>query len=404
MKKYLFIAIALVVIAALFLLFMQALGGDEISYKPVKENENKIFIGVYEPLTGINAEGGCQEKLGVMYANSITPTVDIEGVTYDIKLVYADNESDINVAEAAAKSLLNENISAVLGSYGSTVTLIGADVFDAAEIPAIGISCTNPDITTQHKYYYRVCFLDSFQGQTMANYAYSKELRHAAVVTQVGDAYSKGLGEYFAAEFEKLGGTVDNYTFNTVTMNFSGLISQINSSKADFVFMPSPSSSAVMFINQMRENSCMLPIFGGDTWDTASLISGTGTNGTNIFFTSQFDESGEMDISGADFVSKFSTWVKKSDERLELNGGTSEVSPVSVLAYDAYMTVVEAIKAAVSTDPKAINAALKDIEYDGVTGKISFDSNGDCGKARAFFKTINVAEEKFDTLQVSSAK
>jgi branched-chain amino acid transport system substrate-binding protein len=192
----------------------------------------------------------------------------------------------------------------------------------------------------------------------MANYAYSKELRHAAVVTQVGDAYSKGLGEYFAAEFEKLGGTVDNYTFNTVTMNFSGLISQINSSKADFVFMPSPSSSAVMFINQMRENSCMLPIFGGDTWDTASLISGTGTNGTNIFFTSQFDESGEMDISGADFVSK-SHLGKKERRETRTPRGTSEVSPVSVLAYDAYMTVVEAIKAAVSTDRKQLMRRLK---------------------------------------------
>ena len=404
MKKFLIIAIVLVVIAAVFVLFMQSLGGDDISYKPVKENENKIYIGVYEPLTGINAEGGCQEKLGVMYANSITPTVDIGGVTYDIKLVYADNQSDINTAQEAAKSLLNENVSAILGSYGSAVTLIGADVFDAAQIPAVGISCTNPDITTEHKYYYRVCFVDSFQGAAAANYAFNQQLRHAAVVTQVGDAYSKGLGEFFSAEFEDLGGSVDNYTFNTVTMNFSSLITQIKNSKADFVYIPSPSSSAVMFINQMRENDCMMPIYGGDTWDTASIISGTGTNGKNVFFTSQFDENGEMDSSGADFVSKFSTWIKKNDERLELNGGTSDVSPVSALAYDAYMTVVQAIKAADSADTKAINDALKSIEYEAVTGKIAFDSNGDCGKATAFFKTINVAEKKFDTLQVSSAK
>lgn len=402
MKKYLMLALVLVVVIALSVFLFRTFGGDKISYKP-EANENIITIGVFEPLTGINSEGGYQEKLGIMYANEICPTVKINGVTYDIKLAYADNQSEVKAAETAAQELADGGVSAVLGSYGSTVTLVGADIFDAAGIPAIGISCTNPEITLKHKNYFRVCFLDSFQGRAMADYAYSQDLRRAAVVTQVGDSYSKGLGEYFTQGFESLGGSTSQLTFNSATKNFSELIAQIKASDADFVYIPSSTETAVLFINQMRDAGLMTPIYGGDTWDTNSIISGTAVNGLNVYFSSQFDEDGDIDLSGAEFVSKFTTWLNTDDSRIVLNGGSDRVSPVSALAYDAYMVLVEAVKSAGSTEPKAIMKALPTISYEGETGNVAFDENGDCGKATAYIKTIDVTNQKFKTLQQSLA-
>lgn len=404
MKKYIFLTISLVAVIVLFVLFFRTTGGDDLSYQPVVENENKIYLGVYEPFTGLNSLGGYQEKLGIMYANSECPTVDIGGVTYDVKLVYSDNESEQHAAEKAAQDLVDREVSAVLGSYGSAVTLVGAEVFQKAKIPAVGISCTNPDITADFSCYYRVCFLDSFQGEVMANYAYSQDLRKAVVLTQVGDAYSKGLGDYFTAGFEALGGQVEHYTFNTITMSFTSLIEEIEASDADFVYMPSPTESAVMFINQMRESQNMIPIFGGDSWDTPKLISDTEDNGQSVYFTSEFDQYADIDFSGAEFVSKFSAWLGKEKSRIVLNGDTDEVAPVSALAYDAYMVLINAIKAADTADPQSIAEALKTVTYEGVCGDIAFDENGDCGKGKAFIKTINVSENRFETLQVSNAK
>lgn len=403
MKKYIFLIIAIVLAIVLFTLFFQTTGGDSLSYKPVDENENKIYIGVFEPFTGINSLGGYQEKLGIMYANEKCPTVDIGGVTYDVKLIYSDNESEQQAAAKAARGLVDKKVSAILGSYGSAVTLSGAEIFQDAKIPAVGISCTSPEITADYSCYYRVCFLDSFQGEVMANYAYTQDLRKAAVLTQVGDPYSKGLGDYFASGFEALGGQVEFYNFNTVTMSFASLIKEIEASGADFVYMPSPTESAVMFINQMREKLNMMPIFGGDTWDTAKLIRDTGNNGQGVYFTSEFDEYSDIDSSGADFVSKFSTWLSEEESRIILNGDTEDVAPVSALAYDAYMVLIKAIETAGSTAPQDIMQALKTVTHEGVCGDIAFDKNGDCGRNTAFIKTINVHMKRFETLQVSNA-
>lgn len=396
------LAIVLVVVIALSIFLFRTIGGDGLSNKP-EVNENVITIGVFEPFTGINAEGGYQEKLGIMYANEISPTVMINGVSYDVKLAFADNQSEVQAASEAAQKLADSGVSAVLGSYGSSVTLAAAEIFKTAGIPAIGISCTNPDITVEYDNYFRVCFLDSFQGNVMADFAYSHNLRKAAVVTQVGDAYSKGLGEYFTESFEKQGGSTAQLSFNSATKNFAELISDIKSSDADFVYIPSSTETAALFINQVRDAGLMIPIYGGDTWDTHTLISETGVNGQNVFFTSQFDEDGDIDLSGAEFVSNFTTWLNTDSSRIVLNGGKDSVSPVSALAYDAYMVLIEAVKSSASTDSKAILKALPTVTYEGVSGDIAFDANGDCGKATAYIKTIDVSNEKFMTLQQSFA-
>ena len=67
--------------------------------------DNVIKIGVFEPQSGDNGAGGKQEILGMQYANMLTPTVDIDGTTYDVELVYADNASANDKAPTAAQSL-----------------------------------------------------------------------------------------------------------------------------------------------------------------------------------------------------------------------------------------------------------------------------------------------------------
>lgn len=130
-----------------------------------------IKIGVFEPASGDNGAGGKQEVLGVEYANSLAPTVEIGGETYNVELMEVDNQSSTDKAVTAAQELVSKKVSIVLGSYGSGVSIAAAPTFQSASIPSIGCSCTNPAVTEANPYYFRVCFLDPFQGSVMANFA-----------------------------------------------------------------------------------------------------------------------------------------------------------------------------------------------------------------------------------------
>ena len=114
-----------------------------------------VKIGVYEPASGDNGAGGKQETLGMQYANSLTPTVEIGGTEYDVELVIVDNESSTDKGPSAAASLVGEGVSVVLGSYGSGVSIAASDVFKNAGIPAIGVTCTNPQVTQGNTHYFR---------------------------------------------------------------------------------------------------------------------------------------------------------------------------------------------------------------------------------------------------------
>ena len=153
-----------------------------------------VKIGVFEPASGDSGAGGKQEMLGMQYANSLAPTVEIGGVTYDVELVYADNGSSTDKAPSAAQELVSKGVSVVLGSYGSGVSIAGSPYFQDANIPAIGVTCTNPAVTANNSHYFRICFLDPFQGTVLANYATEKlGATIAYCLGELGNDYDTGL-------------------------------------------------------------------------------------------------------------------------------------------------------------------------------------------------------------------
>ena len=148
-----------------------ASGGDKV-----------VRIGVFEPATGDSGAGGKQEMLGMQYGNKETPTVVIGGETYNVELVYADNASDASKAPTAASQLVSQDVSLVLGTYGSSSAIAGGPIFGEAGLAAIGVTCTNPGVTAGNDYYFRICFLDPFQGTVLANFAREKFSDRKSVV------------------------------------------------------------------------------------------------------------------------------------------------------------------------------------------------------------------------------
>ncbi len=349
--------------------------------------DNVIKVGVFEPQTGENGGGGLQEVYGIRYANEERPTVTVGGTEYTIQLVEADNKSDKTEAVTAAQKLVSEGVVGVLGSYCSGVSIAAGEIFKEAQIPAIGCSCTNPQVTEGNDYYFRVCFLDPFQGTVMANFAKEEGAQKAAVITQLGDDYSSGLGAFFKNSFTSFGEVVAEEQFQTNQTDFKASLTNIKNANPDVIFAPSSIATAPLIIKQARELGITCPIMAGDTWENATIIENVGEYTQDIYLSTFFDEDG-VDEAGAAFIAGFK-------EYLTANGQSDIIPAVSALGYDAYNTLIDAIEAADSVETAAIRDAMTTIQTTGVTGAISFDENGDANKDMAFIKTVEDGGFKF---------
>ena len=358
MKKIIALLLALVMAMALV-----ACGSSD--------SGDTVKIGIFEPTSGQNGAGGKKEILGIEYANSIKPTVTINGKEYKVQLITADNASDASKAPAAAQTLISKGVSVVIGTYGSGCAIAAGPLFRDAKIPAIGTSCTNPQVTEGNDYYFRVSYIDPFQGAVMANFANKeKGSVNCALIIESGDDYSAGFGNYFQKEMERLGGKATVLEFQKGEADFSTMMATIKSAGYDGIFAPVS--------------------MAGDTWDDISIAQRTGDKATDIYFSAFFDAADESNAEGRKFVDGFTKWVAEDSTRIENNGGTAEaVSSVTPCGYDAYMAAVNAIEKAGSTEGTAIRDALAALEVKGlVTGDLKFDENGDAVKNYAVIKTI----------------
>lgn len=392
MKKFLSIALsACLVMGALAGCGSSSSSSTSSGNDASASGDNVIKIGVFEPQTGENGGGGLQEVYGIRYANQVYPTVEVGGTEYTIQLVEVDNKSDKTEAVTAAQKLVSEGVVTVLGSYGSGVSIAAGDIFAEAGIPAIGCSCTNPQVTSGNEWYFRTCFLDPFQGTVMANYAIQNGYQKAAVITQLGDDYSSGLGSFFKSAFEKLGGTiVAEEQFQTNQSDFKAILTNIKSANPDIIFAPSSITTAPLIIKQAREMGITAVIAAGDTWENATIIENAGADAEGTVFSTFYDEAAPANDEAAAFVEGFKAYLTSI--------GESDIIPaVSALGYDAYITAVQAIKDADSVDPAAIKDALKNVHVEGVTGDITFDENGDANKDMAYIKTIKDGQIVFLT-------
>ena len=384
MKKLIAVLLCLVMVVS-----MVACGGN--NNEPTETGDKVITIGVFEPTSGQNGAGGKKEILGIQYAHSLYPTVTIGGEEYKIELTYADNQSDASKAPTAAQQLVSKKVTAVIGTYGSSCAIAAGPYFEEAKIPAVGTSCTNPQVTQGNDYYFRVCFIDPFQGTVMAQYAWNKGITNAAVIVEAGDDYSAGFGNYFVQAFEGLGGKVTRIEFQTSETDFSGTMTTLAANGVTAIFSPVAIETAPYIITQARNAGITGPIMAGDTWDDISIIqrvTEAGCSIDDIYFSTFYDEKDEENEAAYNFATGFKAWLKEDPARITDNSESEEISAVTACGYDAYMAVYYALEAAQSTDGETLRNALAALDVKGlVTGDLKFDENGDAVKNYAVVKT-----------------
>ena len=404
MKKFLSVMLALAMAMSL-----AACGGsssssdnsgssDSQSSSDSTSGNKVVKLGVFEPQTGDNGAGGKQEILGMQYANYVQPTVEIGGETYDVQLEIVDNRTTPENGPSAAAELVNRGVSVVMGSYGSGVSMAGGEVFPQAGMPAIGTSCTNPNVTADCDVYFRLAFLDPFQGTVLANYAYNElGVTNAYVLGMLGSDYDQGLVYYFTQAFQELGGTVTAESFPEGTANFVSYINNAKSAGAGVIFAPVSINYAQLIVEAAAAQGYDGSLLGSDTWDSNKVIESATGKDVSIFVTTFYQEGG-----APDFDSGIKEWMNANPDALTNNGGNDMVAAVTAVGYDTYFTALEALKIAGSTEPSAVLEALPKVSFDGVTGKIEFDDIGDAKRDSAFIKTANTETGVWDFVKVQT--
>ena len=353
-----------------------------------------VRIGVFEPATGDSGAGGKQEMLGMQYANHITPTVDIGGETYQVELVYADNGSDSAKAPTAASELVSKDVSLVLGTYGSSSAIAGGPIFGEAGLAAIGVTCTNPNVTAGNDYYFRICFLDPFQGTVLANFAQDKfSAKKAYCLGELGNDYDQGLVKYFTDAFD---GEVITDAFPTNTSDFSTYLAKAKDQGAEVIFCPVSIAYATQIIKLAASMGLEIPILGSDTLDSNKVLEAAAGSDVQLYVSTFYQEGGSPE-----FDDGIKAWMNEDSTAMTNNGGNDTIAAVTAMGYDAYYVALEALKAAGSTDPAAVKAALPGVTYTGVTGVIAFDDIGDAIRDTAYIKVADTANSAWalETMQ-----
>ena len=387
MKKILAIVLALSMVFTLFL--------SAISYA-----DDVIKIGVFEPSTGDSASGGKKEILGMQFANSETPTVTIGGKEYQVELVMADNGSSTDKAPSAASDLVSKDVSIVLGSYGSGVSMAGGPKFEEAGLAALGVTCTNPNVTAGNDYYFRICFLDDFQADVLANFAMDKfNAKVAYCLGENGNEYDQGLIAFFTKVFEAAGGKVIADSFPTNNSDFYSFLNKAKSENADVIFTPVSIAYATQIISQAASLGIEAPILGSDTLDDNMVLEAAKGTDIKLFVSTFYQEGGSPE-----FDAGIKAYINENPEAMTNNGGNDTIAAVTAMGYDAYYVALEAIKAADSADSYDIKDALGGVTYEGVSGAIAFDEVGDAIRDTAFIKTSDNANGVWilETVQTGS--
>lgn len=313
--------------------------------------EKTIKIGVFEPTSGSMKTQGKEEVMGIELAHDLYPTAC--GKT--VELVYADNKSDMYEAEAAIQELISSNSpSMILGSYGETLSLIAGKYIEAANIPSITISSTNPLITANNPYYFSATYSEARQGDALADFAYlSQNKDMVATVKLENDDTATATIKRFTNRMKKLTENnrcvVGSFTLSTTSTDYTETIEKIRESGATAVFLAVPPTVAKDFLTQAQEQKLPYMLFlGTRAWGDKDFLEFVKANKQlHIGYPAEQATNNETAMSQK-FMEAFRTKY----------GEDAELSQRTVVAFDAYLLAVTAMDRAMQavrdTDPDTI--------------------------------------------------
>ena len=330
-----------------------------------------IRIGQFASLTGKEASFGQSSHQGVVLAvEELNARGGVLG--RPVEFLVEDIQSKAGEAATAVKKLIaRDQVVAVLGGNASTNSLEAAPVCQAARVPMIAISSTNPKVTATGTYIFRACFIDPFQGAVLAKFARTTlHARRVALLTSVSAPYSVGLSNVFRERFTAAGGEiVAEQKYTEGDKDFRAQLTALKALAPDAIAATGYYTEAALICQQARDLGITVPIFGGDGWEAPQLIALGGRAVEGTYYSTHYSaESPAPEVQA--FIRRF---------RARYGGATPDA--VAALGYDATMLLADALRRAGTTDgPRLRDALAATKDFPGVTGRTTIDADRNTSK------------------------
>jgi branched-chain amino acid transport system substrate-binding protein len=304
------------------------------------------------------------EWSGIQVAKEMEPEV----LGKKIEVVLEDTKSEkIDAANAVTLLVEKEKVVGILGEAISGNTMAGNPISEAAKIPSVSPTATNPLVNQNKQYAFRACFIDPFQGEVAARFAIDNlKAKTAAIIIDNAQDYAVGLAKFFEKEFVKLGGKIVATSYiQTGDQDFSAQLSTIQAAKPDIIYAPNYYTEDALMAKQARDLGLKQPILTGDGAQADTLIQIGGAAVENMYFTGHFHKEGASTERAKEFIKRYEEKFKK------------EADAFGALGADAYFLLVDAIKRAGTTEGEKVREALANTkDFKAVSGSITMGESG----------------------------
>ncbi len=345
-----------------------------------------LLLGQVGSLTGSEATFGISGRNGIALAiEEANAQGGVKGRKLAVR-VYDSQGKPEEAAQAATRLISQDKVLVLLGEAASSNSLAMADKAQAAGVPMITPSSTNPAVTKKGDYIFRVCFIDPFQGYVMAKFARDHlKLNRVAVLQDNKSAYSVGLTDVFSRKFSEMGGAIaGNESYSKGDTDFRAQLTSIKKMKPDGLFVPGYYTDVGIIARQARELGLTVPLLGGDGWESDKLFELGGEAIEGSYYSNHYSvDNPDARVQG--FISKYKATY----------GGVPD--SVAALAYDAAWLAIDAMKRAPDLSGASIRDAIASTKnFPGVAGTINLDQNRDAVKQAVILK-VEGGKTKFVT-------
>lgn len=365
---------------------------EQAQEESTESNDNttvgdKVVIGSMGPLTGELAMYGSASINGSkLYINQVKTVLD-----RPIELITLDDKGDAAESFNAYNRLVDNNGAvAIVGAVTSQPSSVVASAASKTNTPMITPTGTALDITAYGDNVFRACYTDPFQGKVMATFASSDlSAKNAAIIYNNDSDYSFGLYESFKETFEANGGTiVAEEAYSGSDKDFKSQLTKIANKKPEVLFIPDYYSTVALIAKQIKDIGLETTLLGADGWDSIHSVLDDPSLVEGAYFCNHY--------SAEDTDEDVQNFIKSYEEAY---GETPNA--FAALGYDGAGIMVKAISDAGSTDKDKIKEALKNMEYKGVTGMVTFDENGDPIKSVSIIQMVDGQYKMFTKLDPS---
>ena len=323
-----------------------------------------IKIAILAPLSGPVPTFGVSTRDGALLA--IEEANAKGGVLgKQIEAVVADSQCTPDPAVNAANKVIEQDkVHYIVGEVCSSASIPISEIAEKSSVVMISPTSTNPTVTlnadgSTKKFVFRACFIDPFQGTVMAKFALSKGFKTAFIMFDQGNDYVRGLAEFFEKAFVEAGGqVVGKESYTKTDTDFSAILTKVAESNAEVLFVPDYYNIINLVGAQAKEKGVTAVMMGGDGWDSADLDVNAADGG---FYSNHYDPGDTRPI--------VQSWIANYQKKYN-----SVPDALATLGYDATSLMIAAIAKAGADDPVKVAAAMEALEFDAVSGKVTFDA------------------------------